>query len=63
MSLQFCANLDFLFKEVSFLDRYDSAAKAGLLPWLLLIYIYIYIYMCVCIVNYYGNHCYRIFRG
>lgn len=35
MSLQFCANLGFLFKEVSFLDRYGAASKAGLLSWLL----------------------------
>ena len=33
MSLQFCANLGFLFKEVPFLDRYGAAARAGLLPW------------------------------
>ena len=27
--LKFCANLGFLFKEVSFLDRYGAAARAG----------------------------------
>jgi len=29
--LNFCANLGFLFKEISFLDRYGAAARAGLL--------------------------------
>ena len=38
MSLQFCANLGFLFKEVSFLDRYGAAAKAGLL---------LFVYVCI----------------
>jgi len=27
--LKLCANLSFLFKEVSFLDRYGAAARAG----------------------------------
>ena len=26
---RFCANLGFLFGEVSFLDRFDAAARAG----------------------------------
>ena len=31
---RFCANLGFLFGEVPFLDRFDAAARAGLLPTL-----------------------------
>lgn len=50
MSLNFCANLGFLFKEVSFLDRYGAAARAGLLLQLLLSYLHITIVTRVIVV-------------
>jgi len=30
---RFAANLSMMFNEVPFLDRFDTAAKAGFTPW------------------------------